>query len=50
MPTYKFIITVIGGTWNDETIIKFSEQEKNMTVSLIKENYGLDCLVEKIKL
>jgi hypothetical protein len=50
MPTYKFIITVIGGTWHGETITKFSEQEKNMTVSLIKEIYGLDCSIEKIML
>ena len=50
MPTYKFIITIIGGTWNGQTITRFSEQEKDSFVSLIKENYGLDCSVEKIKL
>ena len=50
MPAYKFIITIIGGTRNGQTIIKFTEREKNNTVSFIKENYELECLVEKIKL
>ena len=50
MPTYKFIITIIGGTWNGQIITKFTEQEKDNTVSLIKETYGLECSVEKIKL
>jgi hypothetical protein len=50
MPAYKFIITIIGGTWNGQVITKFSEQEKNMAVSLIKETYGLECLIQKIKL
>ena len=50
MPTYKFIITIIGGTRNGQIITKFTEREKNSAVSLIKETYGLECLVEKIKL
>jgi hypothetical protein len=50
MPVYKFIITIIGGTWNGQVITKFSEQEKNMAVSLIKETYGLECSIQKIKL
>lgn len=50
MPTSKFIITIIGGTLNGQIITKFTEREKNNTVSLIKETYGLECLVEKIKL
>ena len=50
MPTHKFIITIIGGTWNGTTTIKFSEQEKNRFVYLVKENYGVDCSVEKIRL
>lgn len=50
MPTYKFIITIIGGTWNGTTITKFSEQDKNRVIDLVRENYGVDCSVEKIKL
>jgi hypothetical protein len=50
MPTYKFIITIMGGTWNGVTITKFSEQEKDITVNLIKETYGLECLIQKLKL
>lgn len=50
MPIYKFIITIIGDTWNGLIITKFNEQEKNNTVSLIEEIYGLECSVEKIKL
>jgi hypothetical protein len=50
MPTYKFIITIIGGTWNGTTIIRFTEQEKNYVIDSLKDNYGVDCSVEKIKL
>ena len=50
MPAYKFIITIIGGNWNGETIIKFSEHEKNMFVDFVKDFYSLECSVEKIKL
>ena len=50
MPTYKYIITIIGGTWNGTTMTKFSEQDKNEYINRIKENYGVDCSVEKIKL
>jgi hypothetical protein len=50
MPTHKFIITIIGGTWNGTTITKFSEEDKNWFIGLIKENYGVDCSVEKLKI
>lgn len=50
MPTHKFIITIIGGTWNGTTITKFCEQDVNRFIGFIKENYWVDCLVEKIKI
>ena len=50
MPTHKFIITIIGGTWNGTTITKFSEEDTNWFIGLIKENYGVGCSVEKLKI
>jgi hypothetical protein len=50
MPSKKFIITILGGTFNGFSIVKFSQIEANNFIDLIEENYNLECQLEIIDL
>lgn len=50
MPSKKFIITILGGTFNGFSIVKFSRIEANKFIDGVKENYNLECQLEIIDL
>jgi hypothetical protein len=50
MPSKKFIITVLGGTFNGFSVVKFSQREANDFIDSVKENYNLECQLEIISI
>jgi hypothetical protein len=50
MPSKKYIITILGGTFNGFSVVKFSEFEANNFIDSVKENYNLECQLEIIDL
>ena len=50
MTNRKFIITVLGGTFNGFSVVKFSQREANDFIDSVKENYNLECRLEIISI
>jgi hypothetical protein len=50
MPSKKYIITVLGGTWNGFKVVKYSRREADSIINNIEENFGLKCNLEIIDL
>ncbi len=45
----KYIITITEGTWNGLTLVKFTQMEVNRLVESLKNVFGVNYTIEKIK-